>query len=328
MAGMDDPATRATSASPSRDENKRSPSKSSSSNLLTRRGLGDHGRLALVAPPDADATSYTNLSPPVDGTSIVPKSAPVNRRYQHAKYMVADSENDGDESEIAAHRRTRSQGSHLREKAANRGFGGKRSPRDGMLFFPPGDYSVATPPMRKKSTSQDQTKPPSTSAPLDNTAMPGSSPPQASTSSHISLTSQHLLPNTTFDKVVTPAIGEEKDPMTRVAGPVVVGVGSAVAPSLSVGTSAPSSRPTSGSSFGVVSVGSPPPRPPRAMGARPRPAALGTSPAPSPPQTIASKLASGDSRPHLTTMDSDFSFSAMTVSSAGSSGSVPQLTAS
>ncbi|KAG8906877.1 hypothetical protein FRB99_005937 [Tulasnella sp. 403] len=337
----------------------------SPSNLLARRGL-DHARLALVAPPDASPASYTNLSPPEHPDS--PLQAPLSAPLRRQKY--ADSDYYGDESEAPSsrdHRRTRS---HILDHGAakdrdrlghginaGRRVAGRTSPRDGMVFFPPGDYTqVAQTPWKRAQASADNQKPrypdanksstATASTPLRTLPVSSASPPSESVAPRSSPKKPNHPPLPTPEPIVTPAIGQEKDPMTRVAGPVVIGLGeislplsntiahertrssgnshsqepiptvmrvmtassTSATPPLPVPRTDASLRPSSWQSVnGSSSL--PPPRPPRAHQARKNLSA----------SVSASSVADATKvpfRPGMQTMDSDFSFAAVSESSS------------
>ncbi len=321
---------------------------SAQSNLLSRRGVLDHGRLALVAPPDASPSSYINLSPP-DPT--LPRSAPA-KRLRHAVPQLSD--NDGDESELATrdHRRTRSGFSHPGDQGPSRrriggaestSPGGRRErerEREREPAATSGGAGVLDPTTWKRSSASVPTSSTAserlpvlggTAASMAGVATTSKATraemtedlarPQLSASSSwrtqssgaagsASLDSRPtFLPHTTSSsQVVTPAIGEEKDPMTRVAGPVMVGFPDLTngmgynVPSLA--SSSPQSQPTLTSSNEPTSnpasrppsggIGPPPPRPPRATVAR----RVGTLP-------IQLEVGPSTTKPSIATMDSE-----------------------
>ncbi|KAG8852381.1 hypothetical protein FRB96_008727 [Tulasnella sp. 330] len=285
------------------------------SNLLSRRSKNgspyqQHPRLALVAPPDAALTSYTDLTPPdmllIGGS---PRSAPPKpQAYDYLDDNAAGIErgsggSDNNGREMKDHRRSKSHsvdqpprmmnasGTFIVPAGILKRRGGQLSPRAGMIF-PQGDYTTyRTEPAYSPSRvtlheeSEAASKGRSTTSPtsaLTQTSPsystgPSSAPPDDHSTS-IALKELPLPPtlgrnNTDESFVVTPAIGEAKDPMTKVAAPVVIDLASATRP-----------PPTSGSTEppGVKATVPPPP----AAAAVRSPSIKGSTPPPRPPRLL------------------------------------------
>ncbi|KAG9037730.1 hypothetical protein FRB95_004576 [Tulasnella sp. JGI-2019a] len=267
----------------------------------------DHPRLALVAPPDAALGSYTDLTPPdmlVIGGS--PRSAPPRKEgYGFIGEANLGIAGDRDNERMRKdHRRTKSHSiEQPRMMSAtgsataaaglfNKRRGGQLSPRSGMVFRQ-GDYT-SYPEVRADATYSEERETALeepellSSATTSISTFTGTSPSYStapSTSPHDDLNPKnpmHLFTappirqfsrqNTDESVIITPVIGEAKDPMTKVAAPIVIDVSNATrlpATAGSIQTSAVAKEvvpapPTKLSIRAPTASGNtPPPRPPR-----------------------------------------------------------------
>ncbi|GJE84718.1 hypothetical protein PsYK624_007940 [Phanerochaete sordida] len=178
----------------------------SSSSLLSRRGLHVNG-LALVAPPDASPTSYTNLTPPP--TAPLVSSALAHAASVHAHTRSA-SDTVGSSRAHLRHQSSRDIGivgtsaippvaeMSLPSTPSNESY---RSYMDAPIFQTPGKSRSSTPAVHTPDLSYSTAATYGDSffaTPMSNTANP----------------------------ILTPIIGEAKDVRQPVVGPVIVNLDS------------------------------------------------------------------------------------------------------
>lgn len=165
---------------------------SSSDNLRSRRGIeGRMGDIALVAPPDADAKSYTYITPPSTAPIVTDKS----------RRPLTDDASNG-------HQRSASEA--LGKKGGNT-LQHKSSRDVGIVGAGTSRSSVNV----RSQFSDDALHPPIFQTPHSRAPSPAGA---NSSSSHHSL----AVSNTSL--ILTPDIGQEKDIHDRVAAPVMVDI--------------------------------------------------------------------------------------------------------